>query len=119
MSASIPSSLPIYIIGAGGIVNDAHLPAYKIAGYKVHGIFDVDIVKAKATAEKFAIPHYYTSLQEMITAAPANAVFDMAVPGSQTIAVLEQLPDEATVLLQKPMGENITDLQAKKDDGSG
>ncbi|MBP6023474.1 Gfo/Idh/MocA family protein [Ferruginibacter sp.] len=111
-SSSTPSSLPICIIGAGGIVNDAHLPAYKIAGYNVHGIFDVDVVKAKATAEKFSIPHYYTSLQEMITAAPANAVFDMAVPGSQTIAVLQQLPDEATVLLQKPMGENFE--EAKK-----
>ena len=111
-SSSTPSSLPICIIGAGGIVNDAHLPAYKIAGYNVHGIFDVDVVKAKATAEKFSIPSYYTSLQEMITAAPANAVFDMAVPGSQTIAVLQQLPDEATVLLQKPMGENFE--EAKK-----
>jgi predicted dehydrogenase len=112
MPTSTPSLLPICIIGAGGIVNDAHLPAYKIAGYKVHGIFDVDVVKAKATAEKFSIPFYYTSLQEMITAAPANAVFDMAVPGSQTIAVLQQLPDEATVLLQKPMGENFE--EAKK-----
>lgn len=111
-SSSTPSLLPICIIGAGGIVNDAHLPAYKIAGYNVHGIFDVDVVKAKATAEKFSIPYYYTSLQEMITAAPANAVFDMAVPGSQTIAVLQQLPDEATVLLQKPMGENFE--EAKK-----
>ena len=43
-SSSTPSSLPICIIGAGGIVNDAHLPAYKIAGYNVHGIFDVDVV---------------------------------------------------------------------------
>jgi predicted dehydrogenase len=111
-SSSTPSLLPICIIGAGGIVNDAHLPAYKIAGYNVHGIFDVDVVKAKATAEKFSIPFYYTSLQEMITAAPDNAVFDIAVPGSQTIAVLQQLPDEATVLLQKPMGENFE--EAKK-----
>ena len=32
MIAQLPSEKrPIYIIGAGGIVNDAHLPAYKIA----------------------------------------------------------------------------------------
>ena len=40
MTAQLPSEKrPIYIIGAGGIVNDAHLPAYKIAGYNVQGVF--------------------------------------------------------------------------------
>lgn len=103
--------IPVYIIGAGGIVNDAHLPAYKIAGYTVQGIFDIHTEKAKAAAEKFSIPVYYTSLADMIAAAPANAVFDMAVPGSQTISVLKQLPDGVAVLLQKPMGENIAEAK--------
>ena len=30
----------IIIIGAGGIVSDAHLPAYKKSGFQVAGIFD-------------------------------------------------------------------------------
>ena len=29
---------PIVILGAGGIVHDAHLPAYRKAGYPVFGI---------------------------------------------------------------------------------
>ena len=29
---------PIIIIGTGGIVKDAHLPAYKKAGFEVHGL---------------------------------------------------------------------------------
>jgi predicted dehydrogenase len=107
----LKQSLPIYIIGAGGIVNDAHLPAYKIASFNVQGIFDINVERAKATAEKFYIPSYYTSLSDMIAAAPANAVFDMAVPGSQTIPVLKQLPDGAAVLLQKPMGENLAEAK--------
>ena len=37
---------PVYVIGAGGIVNDGHLPAYKIAGFDVTGIFDLDREKA-------------------------------------------------------------------------
>ena len=32
---------PIVLIGAGGIVKDAHLPAYKKAGFKVIGLSDI------------------------------------------------------------------------------
>ncbi len=99
--------LPIYIIGAGGIVNDAHLPAYKIAGFNVQGIFDVDVEKAKTTAQKFSILFYFPSLTEMLAAAPANVVFDLAVPPSQLIDILKKIPNGAAVLLQKPMGENL------------
>jgi predicted dehydrogenase len=103
---------PIYIIGAGGIVNDAHLPAYKLAGYNVQGIVDLDVVKATTTATKFSIPQVFASINEMIAAAGSDAVFDMAVPGNATIDVLKQLPDEAIVLLQKPMGENFAEATA-------
>ena len=37
---------PIGIIGAGGIVRDAHLPAYKLAGFQVFGITDTDVSRA-------------------------------------------------------------------------
>jgi predicted dehydrogenase len=109
-----PSDLvfPIYIIGAGGIVNDAHLPAYKIAGYYVQGIVDIDFEKAKTTAHKFSIPHVFNNIDEMVARAAPHAIFDIALPASQIIAVLNQLPDKAFVLMQKPMGEDFS--QAKK-----
>ena len=102
----------IYIIGAGGIVNDAHLPAYKMAGFNVQGIFDVNLEKAKATADKFTIPKVFSAFQDMLNAATADTVFDIAVPGCEIVPVLEQLPDNTAVLIQKPMGENLT--QAKQ-----
>ena len=112
MISQLPSGKrPIYIIGAGGIVNDAHLPAYKIAEFVVQGIFDIANEKARSTAEKFSIPHVFATLDEMIAHASKNAVFDVAVPGSQTIPVLQQLPGGAAVLLQKPMGENYDEAK--------
>ena len=99
-------NIPIYIIGAGGIVNTAHLPAYGIAGFNVQGIYDIVPGKASSTAAHFNVPHVFASVNEMIAHAPSNAVFDVAVPGSQTVALLEQLPVGARVLLQKPMGES-------------
>ena len=73
---------PIYIIGAGGIVNDAHLPAYSIAGYDVRGIYDIKPDKALATAEKFSISKIFETLTELTNEAAPNAIYDVAVPAS-------------------------------------
>ena len=54
---------PIVIIGAGGIVNDAHLPAYQKAGFEVKGIFDIDHKKAKDLAEKFNINKVFDTFE--------------------------------------------------------
>ena len=37
---------PIAIIGAGGIVNDAHMPAYRKANFEVLGLYDIDRKKS-------------------------------------------------------------------------
>jgi shikimate 5-dehydrogenase len=57
---------PIVIIGAGGIVNDAHLPAYHKAGFRVAGIFDRDQARAQSTASAFEISKVYNTLDEAI-----------------------------------------------------
>jgi predicted dehydrogenase len=102
---------PIIIIGAGGIVNDAHLPAYNIAGYMVAGIYDIDKQRAIDTAARFSVPVVYESLQDVISLAPSNVVFDVAVPGVEMIKVLQQLPVAAAVLLQKPMGQDYEEAK--------
>src|SRR5882757_8243371 len=99
--------MPIVIIGAGGIVNDAHLPAYRIAGFPVAGIYDPDLEKASQTAKKFGIPMVYHSMEELLTHMPETVVFDIAVPGAAVLSVLRQLPKGAVVLMQKPMGEDL------------
>lgn len=99
---------PIILIGAGGIANGAHLPAYKLAGFWVAGIYDIDREKALQTAGKFDIPLVYYSLEDMLTRSPRSVVFDIAVPGSEILPILRQLPEGAFVLMQKPMGENLS-----------
>ena len=98
---------PIIMIGAGGIVHDAHLPAYRKAGFPVAALVDVSQEKAEALAKKFAIPFASTSIAEAIRHAPADAIFDVAVPAKIIPSILPQLPDGAAVLLQKPMGETL------------
>lgn len=108
LNTTIPSeSYPIIIIGAGGIVNSAHLPAYKLAGFEVRGIYDVNEDKALATAAAFSIANVFKNIDQLLRAADSNVVFDVAVPGSEVISVLENLPEGSYVLIQKPMGENL------------
>ena len=57
---------PIVIIGAGGIVNDAHLPAYQKAGFEVRGIYDIDNKKLEAASEMGADKILNSKLNEPI-----------------------------------------------------
>ena len=71
----------ILIIGAGEIVRDSHLPAYKMAGYPVAGIYNRTVKKAQELADKFDIPKVYDDLDKLIAdGIEMNAVFDIALP---------------------------------------
>jgi len=102
---------PIISIGAGGIVRDAHLPAYKKAGFPVIAIADLDKSRAENLASAFGIPAVLSGVEEAAAYAPKDAVFDVAVPASALVRLLPHLPDGAAVLLQKPMGETLSEAQ--------
>ena len=98
---------PIIVVGAGGIVRDAHLPAYRKTGFKVYGITNRTRSRAEELAKIFDIPNVYDSLVDAVKDAPANAVYDLTLMPGQFVEALEQLPDAAPVLIQKPMGDAI------------
>ncbi len=102
---------PIVVIGAGGIVRAAHLPAYEKAGFPIISLMDQDGDKAAALAADRGIPHSFSSLAESVRFAPRDAIFDVAVPASQLVHILPQLPEGATVLMQKPMGETLQEAR--------
>jgi predicted dehydrogenase len=103
---------PIVAIGAGGIVCAAHLPAYEKAGFPVVALADVEPGRAAAVATEHGIAKGFSSVSDAVRFAPEDAIFDIAVPASQLIGVLRELPPGASVLMQKPMGENIHDAAA-------
>lgn len=105
MSAPILDS-PIIIVGAGGIVRDAHLPAYAKAGFRIEGIYDLRQEAAAELARQYGIRAYQT-LEQAAAAAGPRTVFDVAVPAAATAGVLRALPDGHGVLIQKPMGDSL------------
>lgn len=101
---------PIVLIGAGAIVNDAHLPAYRKYGLPIAGIYDVDAARAESTAARFGVTRIFSSLEQAV--ASSDAVFDVAVPPEHTAAMLGELPVGSAVLVQKPLGTNLDEAQA-------
>jgi len=103
---------PIVIIGAGGIVRDAHLQAYAKAGLKVGAVTDLDAARAADLARDFAIPQVFASVAETVKACATGVIYDIAVPPDAILRILPELPDGAAVLLQKPMGADLAQARA-------
>jgi len=106
---------PIVSIGAGGIVRSAHMPAYRKAGWEVSSVFDLDRGRSEAIARDFGVARVCSSLEEAVSTAGADAVFDLALPASATLGVLCALPDGAHALIQKPLGENLAQATAIRE----
>src|SRR5215470_10232639 len=95
----------IGIVGAGGIVNYAHLPAYKKAGFKVVGITDRDRERAERTAKEHAIPKVFGSVDELLTDEKVE-IADIAVYPTEQATIVERGAGAGKHLLcQKPFAE--------------
>ena len=93
----------IGVVGAGGIVKSAHLPAYRAAGLTVSAIYDRSLERAKALATEFNIAKVCRSLEELLRD-PSIDVIDIAVPPqSQSEIVLEAVRYGKHLLCQKPL----------------
>jgi predicted dehydrogenase len=102
---------PIVIVGAGGIVRAAHLPAYEKAGFPVIAIADLISGRAAEAVTDCPGAKGFDSIAEAITYAPDDAVFDIAIPAGQLLNVLPLLPRGAAVLMQKPMGDTLDEAR--------
>lgn len=105
---------PIVLIGAGGIVRDAHLPAYRKGGFEVAGIFDVDDAAAKAVASDWSIGRVFESLGDAVGVHGTKVIYDLAIPPSEIAETLKELPVGAATLIQKPMGNSLEDARLIK-----
>jgi predicted dehydrogenase len=109
------SPRPIVVLGTGGIARTAHLPAYAKAEFPVIAVADSYPGRASELAAERQIARSFESVAEAVRFAPVDAVFDVAVPASQILAVLPQLPKGAAVLIQKPMGETLEEARSIRE----
>lgn len=104
-------SLGIGIIGAGEIVEEAHLPAYEMAGYKVVGIYNRSKERSERVAKRFNIPTIYDSIESLL-ADPNVQVVDIALPVEMQSDIVEKIVAAGKhFLCQKPLGTDLADAE--------
>ena len=105
------TDFPIGVVGAGGIVEAAHLPAYQKAGFRVEGIFDLIPERAERLASQFAIRKVFQKLDDML-GDPEIEIIDIAVlPSAQVRIAAEALYAGKHVLCQKPLAETLSEAK--------
>jgi len=102
--------LRIGVVGAGNIAVHAHLPAYKKCSNCVPvAICDIDIERAKAAAEAFEIPAYYSSVEEMLEKEEIDAVDICTWNNAHKDVLITAAKAGKHVMCEKPLAMNLED----------
>jgi predicted dehydrogenase len=101
------SDYGIGLVGCGGIVNYAHLPAYKANGLRVVTCYDRDPEAAKMTAREHGIGRIARSLEELLADDEVQIV-DLAVtPWDQPAIAMQAIAAGKHLLCQKPLADDF------------
>src|SRR6478672_11802477 len=106
----IRSDYAIGAVGAGFIMRDVQLVAYRNAGFQVHAIASRTCDHARAAANLRGVPVVHETIEELI-ADPSIEILDIALPPDQQLGIVEKAasrsgPKLKGILAQKPLGYN-------------
>lgn len=100
---------PIGCIGAGFIMADCHLVAYREAGFNPVAISSRSRDRAEAVAARHEITQTYSTYQELV-ADKSIEVLDVAVPPDVQLEVIQEALKHSHIrgiLAQKPLGVDL------------
>ncbi|MCW5981346.1 MAG: Gfo/Idh/MocA family oxidoreductase [Bryobacteraceae bacterium] len=102
-------------IGAGFIMKDVHLVAYRDAGYNVAAIASAEPESSRAVAERHGIPRAYETYQQLL-ADESIEILDVAVPPHAQPEVIREAVRHADhvkgILAQKPLATSYKEALA-------
>ena len=106
--------LGIGCVGAGFIMRDCHLLAYRQAGYNPVAITSRQVDRARAVAQQYAIPRVHATVDELLSD-PAVAVLDVAVPPDLQADIIRKAVRHKDhikgILAQKPLAMSVRDAR--------
>src|SRR5579871_588276 len=101
-------------IGAGFIMRDCHLAAYRQAGFRPVAIAARDPAHAHAVAQAHGIPRFYGTADELLSD-PTLEVLDIAVPPDVQPQIIRQAVNHSDplrgILAQKPLALTYREAQ--------
>ena len=107
-----PRRLGIGVVGSGNIIENAHLPSYRTAGFRVVAITSRTEANARRVAEARGIERVHRSVAELVRD-PAVDIVDVALPPDlQPPAVMQAIHAGKHVLAQKPLAVTYRDASA-------
>ncbi|MFD1676981.1 Gfo/Idh/MocA family protein [Alicyclobacillus fodiniaquatilis] len=105
--------LRVGIVGAGGIAQGAHIPNYKKCGERVEivAVADVAVDRAEACAKAHDIPHFFGSVDEMLSSAELDAVSICTPNKFHSVSTLAALKAGCHVLCEKPPAMTVAEAE--------
>lgn len=105
-------------IGAGMIMAECHLPAYRKAGFQVAAIASRTQEHAAEVAQRWDIPTVHASPEALI-ADPGIDIVDLAFPPDQQPALIRAAlaaPHVRAILAQKPLALSLDEARLLRDE---
>jgi predicted dehydrogenase len=112
--------LRIGCIGAGMIMAECHLAAYKEAGFPVVAIASRTKARAQAVADRWGIPKVHDTTDALI-ADPSVDILDIAYPPDLQPALIRaalKQPHIKGILAQKPLALTLAEAIALRDEAA-
>ena len=103
------NKLRVGIVGAGNIATSAHLPSYAELADLVEVVAIADIVpeRAKAAAEKFGIPHYFASVEELLENVDVDYIDICTWTAAHAPVCIAAAKAGKHILCEKPLAANL------------
>ncbi len=103
------NKLRVGIIGAGNIATSAHLPSYQQLTDLVEVVAIADIVpeRAKAAAEKYNIPHYFASVEELMANVEVDYIDICTWTAAHAPVCIAAAKAGKNILCEKPLAATL------------
>jgi predicted dehydrogenase len=102
----------IGIIGAGFVIREVQIPAYRHAGYNVAAIASRSPETAHEVADRHGVPHVYDTPERLLEDKKLE-IIDLAVPPDQQLGIIRQVVRRAGhikgIMAHKPLALNYQD----------
>jgi predicted dehydrogenase len=107
------NEIKIGLIGIGSIAESSHIPNLKAAsGVKLAAVADVDPVRARDISQKYGIPEFFKTAEEMFGKTQLDAVM-ICTPNATHIPIAMKAAEKRIhVFMEKPIGTDVKEVES-------